>query len=338
MRIKSLIEKPEHFVVHEIIDDKFTRNFTRTRKGIEKVKGKYFLYVMKKRNMTTHAALSMIAKNLGIKKESIGYAGLKDRFAVTTQYVTIKNTDKGPDLEELNLGNVQLFKVGNTDKQIEVGNLTGNHFVITLRKKHVRNLQNVKKINQKGFPNYFGEQRFGNKGNNHVIGKFLLKRKFKEALKLINENSKENLRNIQSVEKTELKFFIHAYQSWIFNAVLKECIRKKLPVKRLPVIGNSTVLGKNKADRILLEILEKDGVKSNDFKIHELRLTCNGAQRAAFVKTGIKFNILKKRGFLESRRSFASPKIIDDYFQLYFTLPKGSYATVVLAELIRGSS
>ena len=317
MRTKSLIEKPEHFVVHEIIDDKFTRLFSRTSKGVQKIEKKYTLYIMKKTGTTTQAALATVAKYLDTSRDSIGYAGLKDKFAVTTQHITLKDAD----FEELDLGNVRLFKLGYTDKQISVGSLKGNHFVITLRRTRVKDPGSaVRKINQEGFPNFFGEQRFGNRCNNHIIGGLLVKRDFKEALKLINGNEKNKFKKIDEVEKRRLKFFVHAYQSWIFNTALSECIKKKLAVKNLRIVGCNTVLRNSAADKLLSKILAKQGVKPPDFKIHELKLSCSGTQRAAFVKTEISFNT------------------IDDYIQLYFTLPKGSYATVVLAQLIKGSS
>src|SRR3989344_2913765 len=93
MRTKSLIEKPEHFVVHEIIGDKFTRLFSRTSKGVQKIEKKYTLYIMKKTGTTTQAALATVAKYLDTSRDSIGYAGLKDKFAVTTQHITLKDAD-----------------------------------------------------------------------------------------------------------------------------------------------------------------------------------------------------------------------------------------------------
>ena len=81
------IEKPEDFVVNEIIEKKFLQSFERTGKGVRKITGPYTLFLLRKREMTTHSAIEKVSGEFGLNVKEIGYAGLKDRFAVTSQYI-----------------------------------------------------------------------------------------------------------------------------------------------------------------------------------------------------------------------------------------------------------
>ncbi|EHP85469.1 tRNA pseudouridine synthase D TruD [Methanotorris formicicus Mc-S-70] len=72
-------QKPEDFIVEEIIDLDKTIN-----EG-----GECYLYKLTKRNIENLKALSYIAKKFKIPLKEIGYCGLKDRYAITTQYITI---------------------------------------------------------------------------------------------------------------------------------------------------------------------------------------------------------------------------------------------------------
>src|SRR3989338_8877930 len=97
---------PEDFIVKEVIDNKFLRKFSRGKKGVQE-QGTYFLYLLKKENMTTKLALQKIAREFRIKESEIGYAGLKDKFAVTEQYITLKR----------NVGSVQIGSRGKEEKK-----------------------------------------------------------------------------------------------------------------------------------------------------------------------------------------------------------------------------
>ncbi|MEM7819427.1 MAG: tRNA pseudouridine(13) synthase TruD [Candidatus Aenigmatarchaeota archaeon] len=317
-RINKKILSPEDFVVKEIINKKFFKKFSRTRHGIEKIKGPYTLFLMKKRNITTIQAIKKIAKELNINEKEIGYAGLKDKFAVAYQYITIKNID----LEKLLLGNIELNKIGYTNNMISIGDLIGNEFDITLHNcNNIRNLENaIENIIKNGLPNYFGPQRFGTNKNNHIIGRYLIKRDFSNAISIINKNYRKKIDNIKNINKKMLKFFIHAYQSWIFNETIKRYIEKnKTPLFRdVPIFGYDTKLKNNKIDKIIKNIIVEEKINQYDFKIPELKICCLGSKRKAFIKL-----------------SNISYKIEKNNIKLNFTLPKGSYATVLLNEIIK---
>jgi tRNA pseudouridine13 synthase len=310
------IWQPEDFVVNEVVDRKFLRSFERTGKGVRRVAGPYSLFLLKKKNMTTHRAIKIISQKLGIPANGLGYAGLKDRFAVTTQYVTIK----GAKTDGFEAGDLSLVKVGVTNRHVSVGDLEGNEFKITLHGCKAARLSPVVKELSKGIPNYFGPQRFGAAGNNHVIGKLLVKRRFDKALGEINRIYGKNYPSLSAVNKKALKFFINAYQSWIFNEALNRYMEKNnAPLfAEIPIAGFGTRLKNGPAGKILKTILAGEKIKPQDFQIRELNMACRGGVRHAFIKVGVKFYAMQ-----------------DGSVTLRFALPKGCYATNVIREICK---
>jgi len=289
--------KEEDFLVEEVIDSKFLRKFRRISGRVAPMDGKYSLYILEKRGENTRDAIKQIEKFLRTK--DIGYAGLKDKNAITKQYVTI-----GGEFEkEINLGSVKLTFLQKIDKHIAVGDLIGNNFTITLHGIEENPDKIINEILEKGIPNYFGPQRFGVNENNHIAGKFLIKREFKKV-----------------GEKEMLKFYIHAYQSWIFNKVVEEYIenRGEPYFYDIDIVGFDTKLKNDAFGRIIKNMMKKEGITTDDFEIKELKIKCMGGRRKAFIKIDrIDYEIRDK-------------KII-----LKFFLPKGSYATVLIREITK---
>lgn len=310
------VASEEDFIVEEIPLKKFFAKFTRGSIGVSRVEGPYTLALLKKKWITTKDALSLLEKKLNIRKEDIGYAGLKDKFAVTSQYLTIK----GP-FQEIKTDKIELTSVGFTDKMMQVGELEGNRFSITLR--NCRNPKNassvIEEMKARGMPNYFGVQRFGIYGNNHVIGLLLLRRDFKKALDLINKQSKGLFKSINAVEKRKLKFYLHSYQSFLFNRLLGKYIsRNSMPFfGDFPIAGFDTRL-KGFAGKETKKLLEKDKISLEDFSIRELGLKVIGSSRHTFVK-------VEKIGATIDGKTL----------KLDFELPKGSYATVLIVEVAK---
>lgn len=307
--IGGKIEKPEDFIVREIIDKKFLQRFSRGGKKITEQSG-YFLYKLRKENTTTKQAIGKIAKSLGIKESDIGYAGLKDKFAVTEQYVTMKK-----DAGDLKISSISLEKIKPTNKFLSIGDLNGNEFVVMLHDTRF-NSKIFDEIKSRPMPNYFGLQRFGMNRNNHVIGKYIIARNFDKALKTISNNSRRKYDKIYDVPKNELKFYIHSYQSWIFNEVLSEIIKKKKTANEIKIVGCNAKLGKSFADNIISAILKKERITPEDFSLRDLGISCIGSLRKAFISVTD----------IEYRRS-------GDTLTMNFKLPKGSYATVLINEI-----
>ncbi|MCX7769541.1 MAG: tRNA pseudouridine(13) synthase TruD [Proteobacteria bacterium] len=207
MKIKV---RPEDFIVEEIANFKLTN------------KGKYYLYKLHKTGWNTIDALRKLAKNNNIAYKKISYCGKKDRYAKTVQFITI---DRKIDKEKLN-ENVFLTFEGMTDFEAAPSNILGNRFCIKLRDIEDKKIdlikQRVDKIREFGFPNYFGDQRFGSYDRNlGFFGEKLLKGHYNGALKCLlcsihSEDSKE--------EKERKRFF---FQNWgHFDKLLENAKRE----------------------------------------------------------------------------------------------------------------
>ncbi len=281
------LTKPEDFIVREVIDERLARKFIRTENGIEKMSGRYSLYLMKKRNWNTRDAIKFISNKLKIPASFVGYAGLKDKNAVTYQHITIKD---GPEKSFI-FKDISLIFQKKVNRMLSPGDLRGNNFEITLH--GCRNTEELEKIIpciEKGFANFFGRQRFG-LGKNHLTGRKIIRQKEIPG----------------GISKEQAKFYIHAYQSWIFNKALELCIKNKKIPEYLPLIGFGAESVYSMGD-----ILKKEKILPEDFKIDKLKIMCRGGQRKTVVKTKINCSIDRQKVLLK------------------FSLPKGSYATVLL--------
>ncbi|HLD38754.1 MAG TPA: tRNA pseudouridine(13) synthase TruD [archaeon] len=305
----------EDFVVEEIPSRKFFIKYSRSQSGVRVVEGPYALAILRKRGITTKDAIKFIRRNFNLKKDEIGYAGLKDKFALTTQYITVKG-----DIKDIKTDKLELTKIGYTDRMMQVGELVGNKFTISLRNcKNPGNVAVIDEIKKRYMPNYFGPQRFGNHGDNHEVGRLILTGNYEKALDLINKRGCE--KSFDEISKKTLKFFIHAYQSFLFNKILDIYISKysKACFVEFPLVGYDTKLKKDFASQQLKKLMEKDKISPKNFYVRSLNLRCNGSFRRAFVKV-----------------SDLSYKIEGSSLVLTFILPKGSYATTLLNEITKG--
>ena len=333
---------PEDFVVKEITDTEL------------KDSGSYTYFILKKKSYTTERAVSAITHYLKTDRKNIGYAGAKDRNAITEQLISIQQQIKKQDIK---LKDIELKYLGKGNERINLGDLKGNEFIIT-----VRNLNKEKvKLTSTQIPNYFDEQRFSK--NNAEIGKSILKKDFKKAVNLILEGySKEKnsfekdvkehisgLPNdfvgaIKKVPKKIRMMYVHAFQSLIFNKTISELIMsetddykkisysngffvfpdKELNNTKIPIIGFGTEFKDDKLRDISLKILEEEGIKLRDFIIRGMpELASEGDERDMLVKAE-KLSIKKDDDELNKNKK----KCI-----VSFTLPKGSYATIFIKKI-----
>ncbi|WP_297064573.1 tRNA pseudouridine(13) synthase TruD [Thermococcus sp.] len=149
---------------------------------------KHAVFLLKKRNWDTMTAIKEIAKRAGISYRDIGFAGTKDRHAVTYQYISVP-ADAKDKVESVQIRDVEL-KFVSYGRFIKLGHLLGNRFRIIVRDVDEKAFERAKEIvgelrEKGGFPNYFGYQRFGERRVvNHLVGRLLLQRKFEEAARL----------------------------------------------------------------------------------------------------------------------------------------------------------
>ncbi len=148
--------------------------------------GKNLFLKVKLRNWETNRFVIYLSKILNVPKNSIYFAGTKDKRAITTQYFCIMNYKN--DLK-IDIKDVEILEVFRSDKCIDLGDLFGNRFEIKVSDTNEKNGEKVEEILNElkkhgGFPNFFGIQRFGSsRPITHIVGKYIVQRKFDEAVK-----------------------------------------------------------------------------------------------------------------------------------------------------------
>lgn len=124
-----------------------------------------FLYLwIEKTGLSGEQLTSHLARMLGIAHQDIGMAGLKDRHAITRQMISVPVRCESR-LPEIRDERIRVLEVNRHRNKLRTGHLRGNRFSILLREVSPAALQTAEQIadvlRQTGFPNYFGEQRFG---------------------------------------------------------------------------------------------------------------------------------------------------------------------------------
>jgi tRNA pseudouridine13 synthase len=327
----KLKSKPEDFIVEEKIELHLDSD------------GDYAYFWLRKRGYTTVRALERIAAFLNIRLRDIGFAGNKDKEAVTKQAISIKDPGKrtGKDrFERFNSAELGLEYIGRGKAQISLGELEGNRFEIILREcDHAP--QEIKQ-----FVNYFDDQRFSE--TNKDVGKAILKGEFKKACELINaEEVSRHLKEmpndyVGAMKTLPLKIrqlHIHAYQSWIWNETAKEYIERKsketiktsyslgelaftnisLPIVSIPIIGFGAEPGGKEIDEITKGIMKREGITEREFIIKSMpELSAEGS----------------KRDLVAEVHELKIEKIGEKEYRIGFFLGKGSYATMAVKRMM----
>jgi len=187
----------------------------------------HLLLDMEKINYDTATAMALISRGLNVSKKRIGYAGLKDKRAITCQRISIylPETDL---IKRFGVKGVELRNPKWSDKRVELGDLNGNQFTITLRdigenEEEIKNIINgFSKQAEKGVPNLFGNQRFGGKRMvTHKVGRLMLKGKFEEAVMLYltetYEEEKEDIKNAR-INLAKTRDYKQALREFPFDA------------------------------------------------------------------------------------------------------------------------
>lgn len=171
--------EPEDFVVREISDPPRA-----------KANGDYTIATVTTRNWETNRLVRMMSRSMGVSRERIGFAGTKDKRAVTTQLMSFYGP---PDMiDSISLKDVEITDPYRGARGIQIGDLIGNSFTIKVRNCTMPMseipsvLEEDASIIRKagGFPNYFGVQRFGAvRPVTHLVGERLVRGDFEGAVR-----------------------------------------------------------------------------------------------------------------------------------------------------------
>jgi tRNA pseudouridine13 synthase len=171
--------------------------------------GDHLYVTFRKTGLTTLQVVRALAERLGVDPREVGFAGMKDRHAVTTQVASFPYAP-GRDPEEaraIDIDGVVILDARRHRNKLRTGHLRGNRFTITLRDLHEAGRADVERqlerVRTEGVPNAFGPQRFGRDGDNP-----------ERALAWLQGKERPPR------DKRERKLLFSALQSRAFNQVL----------------------------------------------------------------------------------------------------------------------
>ena len=342
MKLKSL---PEDFLVEEL-------------PGYELLSGGEFCCIrVRKKGLTTQQAVKKLSSAWRIPERYFNYAGSKDRHAITVQYMTVPA--RFSRKEKLIRPELEAETLGYLDERLALGMLDGNRFVITVRELSAAEAEKFRESPGR-IVNYFDEQRFGRM--NLKIGLELLRKNYRESILLIMESAGEILaaRMKAHIEKhkneyigalrlvpgKQLLLYVHSVQSWMWNEaarmhILKNCAnvrelaysegkfvfpRQAVGNLGIPLVGFGSKPENDEIWRSLAGIMEEHDISPRDFIFRELpELSLEGGERELLAE-------VKGYKLVEAGRDELFPG--KRKVKLEFSLPKGSYATIVVKSVL----
>ena len=319
----NIRSQPEDFFVEEIAG--FEPSGT----------GEHLLLTVEKRGMNTAFAAKTIAQWAGVDESAIGYAGLKDRHAVTRQRFSVWLPKRvAPGIDTLETDELHVLDHAWHGRKLPRGALVGNRFVLVLREvvgERAGIEERLKAIGARGVPNYFGEQRFGHGGENvrKAVAMFAGRR----------------------VRREERGLLLSAARSELFNRVLAMrveagCWDAALDGEVWMLDGSHSVFGPEAMTPELQARLEAFDIHPTGplWGIGELRSIDEARRHEVEAMQGDTANRLRdgleRAGLKQERRALRLRHAdlhwqwqTDGALELAFTLPPGAYATAVLREL-----
>lgn len=300
--------------------------------------GDHWYVLVKKRGMNTRDAALAIARASGSSERDIGYAGMKDRHGVTTQWLSVPGRAPAPDSWQLP-AELTLVEVSRHTNKLRTGHLRGNRFDVGLvgteegAEEKARAL--FAELERRGHVNYFGSQRFGRDGRNLA-----------EAVAWLGGEA----RLPRGRERFLAKLYASALQSEIFNRYATRRVQRGLgellhgEVVRLAGAGASFVVEDvaREAPRWQTRDLCLTGPMPGP-KMREAKADAADLEAEVIAELGLDPAALDELGRHApgTRRDLlvmpegASVATEGDRLRLRFTLPAGSYATMLVRELTR---
>jgi tRNA pseudouridine13 synthase len=299
--------------------------------------GEHLLLQVRKRQTNTHWLAGELARLAQIPANDVSYAGMKDRHAVTTQWFSMRMAGRPePDWSRLESDLIQLLQVHRHRRKLRRGSLRGNRFLIRIRDlkaDRAKIEQRLVQLREMGMPNYFGEQRFGRDYQNLAMAEPLFSR--------ARPRMKRQLRGL----------VISAVRSQLFNQVLAERITQRN--WNMPLQGDYFKLDGSRAGFSddpeqsveLLQRCQQQDIHPSGPLWGRGRTLVNGLTAELETKVLTAFGDwrdgLEHVGLEQERRplrvrlqdlSWCFSQ--DGWLELGFFLPAGSFATVLLRELI----
>lgn len=289
---------------------------------------------VEKTDLNTVDTARILARMVNAQVHEIGYAGLKDKRAVTRQWFSIKSDDFLSEERVADKG-IKILQQKRNARKLRKGSHRSNRFVITLRDiklddSLIKTMSEV--LSLKGVPNYFGPQRFGYSGNNIVKADALLSGK------------------LGKIPRFQRGIYLSAARSYLFNSVLAERVNEGvwdqlLEGDVMALSGTSSVFNAQKDDEALMPRLIALDIHPTGPMWGVGDLSSAEQVKAIESAVGEKYPVLTQglaaAGLKQERRPLrVVPQNLsirpaeERELVLEFSLPSGTYATSVLRELV----
>lgn len=353
------MEQLQRYLNHSKIDVVFKQNkddFVVTELPLYDFsgEGEHLVLKIRKKDLATWDAIEILAKFLNCSSREFGYAGLKDKNAMTVQSISVHRKYE-EQLKSFQNENLKILETTYHNNKIKVGHLKGNKFFIRLKRVGAIEKRKIEEalgsIVTNGIPNYFGFQRFGIEGDNYKKGK-----------DIIDGKLKEKRRNLKQM-------YINAYQSYLFNSWLSKRVeisklveafepkeiyqRLNLPLDVVKQMKKQKhpfklITGDLLSHYPFGKIFTIENLEEESLKFNERDRVPTGLLSGKRVKNSVDLAYEIEKEFEENtsedgarRFAWIFPEDISsnykedkNWMEIQFYLPKGSYATEVIAEII----
>jgi len=298
--------------------------------------GEHLYLWVEKRGRDTREVVRALCAALGVDEGDVGVAGMKDRQAITRQLLSVPAKAEAR-LADFSLEGVSVLWSKRHGNKLRTGHLRGNRFRLRLRgvKDMGAARESFARLGARGVPNYFGEQRFGREGDNADFGRLLLL----------------GQRLPRRPDKFQRKLYLSAFQSRLFNRALAD--RLGAGTFDMALLGD--VLRKEETGGLFVcEAPEVDGPRVASWEVSPAgplfgpKMTASAhavaeAEAKLLVDEGVTLDDFRRGGdeTQGGRRPYRvrltgpSLEVEGEDLVLAFELPKGSYATEVLRELMK---
>lgn len=303
--------------------------------------GEHLFLWIEKEDVPADGLVRHLAQSLGVPRDEIGVAGLKDRRAITRQFVSVpaRAADR---VESAGTESIRILSAVRHGNKLKTGHLRGNRFSILVRDVAASLSQAeaiVARLREFGVPNYYGEQRFGLGGETVSLGFALLR-------------GEKTTRDIPPAKrKFLLRLALSAAQSELFNLALVDRLnRGELRIVLVgDVLKKTTTGGLFVADDVATEQARLDaGETQITGPLFGPKMTAPDAEpaereAALLASANLPDDAFRRYPKLTTgtRRPYlvAVPDLAvaedPDGLRFTLTLPAGAYATVVLRELMK---
>jgi tRNA pseudouridine13 synthase len=367
--------------------------------------GEHVYCEIQKVAIPTFEAVDRIARALNVSTRDIGYAGLKDAKAISRQVLSILGTTEQAVMD-LHLPDIAVQWAARHGNKLRLGHLAGNRFAIKIRNVNPTDVVKLRPmlevLEKRGVPNFFGEQRFGRRGDNDVLGACLIRGRPEEMLHHLlgspnpdvddpetllarrqfdEANYEQSMKHwprrsgmerrilsrliktqkagaaVRAIDQRLRRLWVSALQSRLFNDVLSQridtidklmdgdvaykhengaCFHVESAATEQPrcdafdisptgpIVGHRMTLPEGEPLNIEQAVLKSHGLTPGHFK-QEGRDQASGARRPLRVKpaeTQLEAGVDNHGAFITAA----------------FVLPAGSFATVLLRELMKSDS